>query len=286
MAKVMSVVQWATLFYIPIFQIFYLRHSMRYSLCSYSLHRTVAAGQMDLFGYFRFCQEAGYTQLDPWNEHIKQAYDDNGFLAEIKAAATETGLPMGCIAVDGAHIYEPTTEGRELNRTRRYRWLEIAHELGAEQLRIDAGGRDQTLDEIFDVVVEGYKDIISRAQAQGIEIIIENHWGPTNHPAAIHRLLAATPGLGLLFDSYNWPAGTHEQAWRECVPYARLTHFKTFSFDAQGNEPEWDLPRLIGMLQAAGYQGAWGVESSPYDNDEIGAARKSIALLKRVLGDQ
>ncbi|MBK8795023.1 MAG: TIM barrel protein [Anaerolineales bacterium] len=150
---------------------------MRYSLCSYSLHRTVAAGQMDLFGYFRFCQEAGYTQLDPWNEHIKQAYDDNGFLAEVKAAAAETGLPMGCIAVDGAHIYEPTPEGRELNRARRYRWLEIAHELGAEQLRIDAGGRDQTLDEIFDVVVEGYKDIISRAQAQGVEIIIENHWG-------------------------------------------------------------------------------------------------------------
>ena len=145
---------------------------MRYSLCSYSLHRTVAAGQMDLFGYFRFCQEAGYTQLDPWNEHIKQAYDDNGFLAEVKAAAAETGLPMGCIAVDGAHIYEPTPEGRELNRARRYRWLEIAHELGAEQLRIDAGGRDQTLDEIFDVVVEGYKDIISRAQAQGVEIIM------------------------------------------------------------------------------------------------------------------
>jgi hypothetical protein len=24
---------------------------MRYSLCSYSLHRTVAAGKMDVFGY-------------------------------------------------------------------------------------------------------------------------------------------------------------------------------------------------------------------------------------------
>jgi hypothetical protein len=46
---------------------------MRYSLCSYSLHRTFDAGQMDLFGYFRFCQEAGYTQLDPWNAHLKQS---------------------------------------------------------------------------------------------------------------------------------------------------------------------------------------------------------------------
>jgi len=259
---------------------------MRYSLCSYSLHRTVEAGRMDLFGYFNFCKEAGYTQLDPWNMHLQRAYDDNGFLAEVKAAAAETGLPMGCIAVDGAHIFEPSAEVREENRRRRYRWLEIAHELGAEQLRIDAGGREQTLEEIFDIVVEGYKDIIARAQPLNVEILIENHWGPTNHPDAMHRLFAAVPGLGLLFDSYNWPQGTHERAWQECGQYARLTHFKTFSFDADGNESEWDLARLVGLLQEAGYRGAWGIESTPYDGDEIGAARKSIALLKRILGEQ
>ena len=258
---------------------------MRYSLCSYSLHNTVDAGQMDLFGYFRFCKEAGFTQLDPWNKHLAAAYDDDHFLEAVKVAAAESGLPMGCIAVDGAHIYEPTSEGRALNRTRRYRWLEIAAALGAEQLRIDAGGHDESFDEIFDVVVEGYQEIVARAQPLGVEIIIENHWGPSNHPDAIQRLLAAVPGLGLLFDSYNWPKGTHEQAWRECAPYARLTHFKTFRFDEQGNEPDWDLPRLIGMLQRAGYKGAWGIESTPIEGDEIGAARKSLALLKRVLGD-
>ena len=259
---------------------------MRYSLCSYSLHKTVDAGQMDVFGYFRFCKEAGFTQLDPWNKHLEAAYDDGDFLEAVKVAAAESGLPMGCIAVDGAHIYEPTAEGRELNRARRYRWLEIAVALGAEQLRIDAGGRNKSFDEIFDIVVEGYKDIVARAQALGVEIIIENHWGPSNHPDTIQRLLAAVPGLGLLFDSYNWPKGTHEQAWRECVKYARLTHFKTFRFDEQGNEPDWNLPRLIGMLQAAGYDGAWGIESTPDDGDEISAAIKSLALLKRVLGDE
>ncbi len=91
------------------------------------------------------------------------------------------------------------------------------------------------------------------------------------------------PGLGLLFDSYNWPAGTHARAWPEYVGDARLTHFKTFSFDADGNEPNWDIPGLIRMLQGVGYQGAWGIESTPDDGDEIGAAEKSIALLKRTL---
>lgn len=257
---------------------------MRYSLCSYSLHRTVEAGKMDVFDYIRFCKEAGFTQLDPWNAHLAAAYDDDAFLAEVKAAGDAVGLPYGCIAVDGAHIFEPTAEGRERNRQRRYRWLEIAAALGATQLRIDAGGDDaHPADLILGEVVAGYNDIIARAQPLGVEIIIENHWGPFQSPDQLYRLLDTVPGLGLLFDSYNWPAGTHARAWPQYAKYARLTHFKTFTFDAAGNEPTWDIPGLIRLLQTNGYQGAWGIESSPEDGDELGAAVKSLALLKRVV---
>lgn len=91
--------------------------------------------------------------------------------------------------------------------------------------------------------------------------------------------------LGLLFDSYNWPEGTHETAWRTFAPYARLTHCKTFAFDDAGNEPNWDIPRLVRQLQEAGYAGCWGIESTPQDGDEIGAAVKTLALLRRTLGD-
>jgi sugar phosphate isomerase/epimerase len=258
---------------------------MRYSLCSYSLHRTVDAGKLDVFGYNRFCRQAGFTQLDPWNIHIQRAYDDKGCLAELKASAADLGLPYGCIAVDGAHIYEPDAAARDENRRRRYRWLEIAAELGAAQLRIDAGGQGESLDAILPVVVEGYNDIISRAAPLGIEIIIENHWGPTNHPDAMRRLLDAVPRLGLLYDSYNWPQGTHARAWREFAGDASLTHFKTFRFDAAGNEPDWDIAGIVRLLQAAGYAGAWGIESTPADGDELGAAEKTLALLKRTLND-
>ncbi len=78
----------------------------------------------------------------------------------------------------------------------------------SEQLRIDAGGRDETLDASFDTVVAGYQEIIEHARPLGVVIIIENHWGPTHHPDAMQQRLAAVPGL--LFDSYNWPQGTHK----------------------------------------------------------------------------
>lgn len=257
---------------------------MQYSLCSYSFHRTSAAGKLDVFGYIDFCKEAGFTQLDPWMKHLEEGYADDGFVDKVKAAGDTAGLPFGCVAVDGAHIYEPTAEARQANRERAYRWIDISQRLGANQVRIDAGGRNnETADEIFDIVVDGYKDIIAYAQPKGIEIVIENHWGPFKDPDNLERLLKAVPGLGLLFDSYNWPEGTHQRAWRQHAKYARITHFKTFEFDGQGNDPTQDIAGVIGILKDAGYNGVWGIESVPTDGDEIGAARKTLALLKRLL---
>jgi len=256
---------------------------MGYSLCSYSFHRTSAAGEIDIFGYIDFCKQAGFTQLDPWMHHLADGYEDNRYLDRVKAAAAAVDLPFGCIAVDGAHIYEPTAAARAANRQRAYRWIDICEILGATQVRIDAGGHEESAEEIFDIVVDGYRDMIARASKQGVEVIIENHWGPFQHPDNLSKLLDAVDGLGLLFDSYNWPDDTHERAWQQYAKYATLTHFKTFSFDANGNEPNWDIPRVIKILQAAGYTGCWGIESTPDNGKEADAALQTLALLKRTL---
>lgn len=256
---------------------------MEYSICSYSFHRTAAAGKMDIFAYIDFNKTEGFTQLDPWMKHLEAGYEDNAYLDKVKAAAAQAGLPFGCIAVDGAHIYEPTAEARAANRQRAYRWMDISQYLGATQVRIDAGGRDVSAESIFDIVVEGYKDLVARGKQQGLEIVIENHWGPYQHPDNLSKLLDAVPGLGLLFDSYNWPAGTQQRAWVEYAKYARITHFKTFSFDENGNDPEQDIAKVIRILQDAGYQGTWGIESTPKDGDEINAAKKTLTLLKQIL---
>jgi len=258
---------------------------MQYSICSYSFHRTVDAGEMDVFDYIRWCQEHGFTQLDPWMKHLADGYEDDTFLERLKIAAQNAGLPFGCIAVDGAHIYEPTAEARAANRQTAYRWIDITAELGATQVRIDAGGREQTLDEIFDIVVEGYNDVVAYGRNKGVEIIIENHWGPTKHPDNLVKVLDAVDGLGLLFDTNNWAEGTQEYAWQKCAPYARMTHVKTFRFDADGNDPTVDIPKAMHILLDAGYAGVWGIESCPTEISETEGAEKTLALMRRVLGD-
>ncbi|MCB0113205.1 MAG: TIM barrel protein [Caldilineaceae bacterium] len=254
---------------------------METSICSYSFHRSFADGAMDIFDYIQWCHETGFTQLDPWMKHLEPGLTDPVFVDRVLAAGEKVGMPFGCIAVDGAHIYEEDEVKRANNRRMAYRWIDIADRLGAAQVRIDAGGPEEMTDAIFAVIVEGYKDVIGYAAKRDIEVIVENHWGPTKHPENVVRLLENIDGLGLLFDTNNWAEGKQEEGWERCAKYARLTHVKTFSFDEAGNDPSVDLSKAMRLLQEAGYNGVWGVESCPLDGDEKSAGAKTLALIKR-----
>lgn len=239
---------------------------------------------MDIFRFIEWNKEHGFTQLDPWMKHLQAGYDDDHYIAQVKQAAAQVGLPFGCIAVDRAHIYEPEAAVRQEHRARAYRWIDICQQLGARQVRIDAGGReDHWPDDVFTTIVEGYQDLLAYAGARGVEVLVENHWGATTHAANVARLMDALPGLGLLLDTMNWAPGTAEQAWSQCAKYARLTHITTFAFDEQGNESTYDAAKAIALLRDSGYQGAWGIESIPNDGDEEAGVLQTLLLIKREL---
>jgi sugar phosphate isomerase/epimerase len=270
---------------------------MDIGICSYSFHRALASGKQDIFGFITACRELGCTQLDPWNAHlavVKQgdaqpapewalSAEENDYLDRVEAAADESGLPWGTLAVDGAHIYDADEAVRTANRARAYRWLEVADRLGCEQVRIDAGGPEEMPDETFKLIVEGYTDLIARAQDKGIEIITENHFGPTRIPANVERMMQEISGLGFLYDTDNWKPELLDEARQTTAKYATATHVKTFAWDGQGNETSGTKPEeAIRLLVQAGYSGAWGVESVPTDGDEMDGARKTIALIQRI----
>ncbi len=273
---------------------------MRIGIGGFSFHRLLQSGTQDFFQYIADSKRLGATQLEPWNAqlapvrsgdevaragadpgHARLSAQDDAYVRRVKEAADAAGMPFGCLAVDGAHIYEPEAEAHAANRRLAYRWLDVAEILGAEQVRIDAGGPADLPDESFGLIVEGYEDLVQRARDKGIELLIENHWGPSVIPDNLNRILEAVPGLGLLFDSHNWAPGQQQEGWEKCARHARSTHFKTFQFDAQGNEPSVDLAHCIRLLQEAGYAGCWGVESVPEDGEEYGAVEKTIALIRR-----
>ena len=276
---------------------------MELAICSFSFHRLLAAGKQDVFKYITDCKDLGCTQLDPWNAHLANLKSgdeilhaghnpaqsghvsaaDESYIARVKEAADAAGLPFGCIAVDGAHVYEAEAEKRAANRARAYRWIDVAARLGAKQIRIDAGGPEEMPADVFAIIKEGYQDLIARAKPHGVEILIENHWGPSIIPENVAKLIENIPGLGLLFDTHNWKPALRAEGRRTCARYARATHVKSFAFDEHGNETTEDVPTAIGHLLAANYAGPWGIESCPTDGDEYAGAKSTIALIRRLV---
>jgi sugar phosphate isomerase/epimerase len=274
---------------------------LEFSIASWSFNRLLKAGKHDMFKYIDDSKAFGMSQLDPWNGHLARLVEEDDYLkghdpeatefsteaqryiAQVKAKANELGLPFGCLAVDGAHIYWDTPGERHASRVSAYRWLDAAHTLGAAQVRIDAGGPEDMPDDVFAIIVEAYGALIRRAGDLGIELLIENHWGPSQYPANLVKILDAADGLGLLFDTNNFAADQREAAWEQFAPAARSVHVKTFEFDEAGNEKSSDLAKALKLLAGAGYDGAWGIESYPRDGDEYNGVRMTKALIERVL---
>ncbi len=273
---------------------------MDISICSFSFHRLLGAGKQDMFQYIKDSKSLGATLLQPWNATLVRPVDaeaakttfpdvpswaapvtDQKYLADVRAAAVKAGMGFEGLAVDQAHIYEEDPAKRQANRARAYIWMDIAAKLGARMIRIDAGGPPEMPADVFKIIVAGYEDLVARGAAKGVDIVIENHWGPSPIPENVVKILGAVKGLGLLFDTNNWAKGMQEKGWQMCAKYATATHIKTFEFDANGNEPGVDIPKAIKMLQDAGYKGVWGIESCPKDGDEMGGVRKTIDLIRR-----
>ncbi|MEX1019148.1 MAG: TIM barrel protein [Litorilinea sp.] len=257
---------------------------LQVSVCSYSFHQMLKAGQMDIFQYIAWNDKHGFSQLEPWMAHLEPGYADDGFVQKVKDAATACGLKFGCLAVDGVHIYEPDAAARAANRERAKRWMDIAQMLGAQQVRIDAGGPEEPDAATFDVIVEGYGDVLDYARRRGLEVLVENHWGPTIYAANVVKLLEAAPGLALLLDSDNWAPGEAEIGARDCIRFARHTHIKRYLNQEQDTEAQRIGDLTLEALWAAGYRGPWGIESIALPGEEEVAVLETLRYLQTKIG--
>jgi sugar phosphate isomerase/epimerase len=253
---------------------------MKISICSFSFEALFSKDEMDIFEYLVQVKDRyGLATADIWNRMLESTDED--YVTGVRQSMDEKGLKLVNMCVDGAHVWEPDPKKRAKLGANAMAHLRAAVVLGAASVRIDMGGREETMtDEQFDVTVETYKKYADFAVENGFLVGPENHTNASKVAENMVKVAEAVdhPAFGVLVHLDRW-AGDGDEGDRACAPWAMHTHI------AAGITGEI-LERKMKILQSAGYDRYWGVErhseQDVYENvdRQVDEVRTAIARLE------
>lgn len=252
----------------------------RISIAGYSFHGALAEGTINLYGYLESCRyRYQLDTADIWSGLLgndPEQYLQRQNLLQVKAALAERGLTLVNYHADGCHIWEDDPAVRARQRALADRHIAAAEFLGAQTVRIDAGGRSRHWTNAeFELIVQTYREWARRAHDQGYTIGPETHWGPENHVDCMLALAeaVATPGYGILLHLGKEVDGAADDYDRALAPLAVHTHIdQTTTYHR--------LEAALRILRAAGYRGCLGVEHHSARNEYAEVAAQ-LALVRR-----
>ncbi|WP_165225110.1 sugar phosphate isomerase/epimerase family protein [Aquisphaera insulae] len=262
------------------------------SLAEWSLHKALFAGTIKNLDFPRIAREDyGIAGVEFVNQFFKDKAHDEAYLKDLKTRANDHGVTCVLIMVDGeGDMSDPDKAERAKAVENHKKWIDAAAALGCHSIRINTGGHYSPSD------VGAVADACSALNAYGIEhkigVICENHGGPSSDPNALIALMKAVndKNFGTLPDFGNFPKGDDGKyaidvydAVERMMPYAKGVSAKSHDFDEQGNETMLDYPRLMKIVEKAGYSGFVGIEYEGERLSEPDGIRATKKLLDKIL---
>ncbi|QDU37979.1 Xylose isomerase-like TIM barrel [Maioricimonas rarisocia] len=242
------------------------RPFMKLSLAAYSFNRYLPRNwpkprsgnpTMTLEDFVDYCaeQDLDATEL---TSYYFPADVTNEYLMSIKNQTFRLGLDISGTAI-GNDFCLPEGPDREFQLEMTRKWIDYAALMGAPVIRIFAGKvpKGETEEVALDRCVEGINQSLDYAATKGVVLALENHGGITATPEQLLRIVERvnnSPWFGINFDSGNFRTDDPYGDLEKIAPYAVNAQVKV-AITAGGEKQEADLPRIVGILQDAGYRG-------------------------------
>lgn len=273
------------------------------SLAGWSLHRTIGEGDdkipmLDMPKVSR--QEFDIEAIELVNRmlppHAESFADMKGYLDTLAKNAADNDVKILLIMVDGeGSIGHRSKGGRDEAVTRHKKWIDIAEYLGCHSIRMNWAGAprdimdqgDDAVNEFIDRSVPGLRTLAEYGDGKDINVIIENHGGPSSFIKPLVSLMESVdhPRFGTLPDFGNFYGEDPYEAVDAFMKYAKAVSAKCYDFDDEtGMETKLDFPRLIEIVcDKHGYDGYIGIEyegSRLSEFDGIKACKNLLEKLK------
>jgi sugar phosphate isomerase/epimerase len=179
---------------------------------------------------------------------------------------------------NAVHIYsvgspvkmaQKTAELRQKEISFGKKWVDIADQVGAGNVRVFAGGlvEGATEAQCVDWALEVYRPILDYAAAKGILVGVEDDDDMTRTSDQLLNIVkkANHPSARIGLDCGNFRKDGYKECER-CAPFASSTHVKTNMTGPEGQREPADWVKLFGILANGGYRGFVSLELSTPDN--------------------
>ncbi len=255
------------------------------SLAQWSIHKMIRNDGVDPYTFAEKAKAWGFEGL----EYVSGLYhptlekDDfseavmKEFVDKSNAESEKHGLKNLLIMVDGqgALAASDAAERRAAVESH-HKWVDAAAAMGCHSIRVNLQG---TMDpeEWVETSVDGLTQLANYAKDKNINIIVENHGGPSSNAAWLAEVMKKVnmPNCGTLPDFGNFCIKREDGSYyeskcleeydkykgvEELMPYAKAVSAKSYDFDEEGNETKIDYGRMLKIVEEAGYTGYIGVE--------------------------
>jgi sugar phosphate isomerase/epimerase len=253
-------------------------------LSQYSLRTLLKDGSLDALDFPKFTvDQFGIKAIDLWEGGLpKDKLDDPKYLAMMRKKADQAGTDL-FLLMSGALDASP--KKREASTARISASFDRAVQLGAPMVRVflKAPGTDPVAG--LQASVEALKPLADEAAKKNLTIAIEPGASSLSQKGAFlaevatelkHPALKLMPDFGKLKD--NVYKGT-----KAMLPHTVTVSCKMHSFDKNGNQPDFDYPRLMKMIKQSAYKGILAIEWEGSALEPVAGVKASKKLIEKSL---
>ena len=257
------------------------------SLAEWSLHKALFAKEIDNLDFPKIAREKyGIEAVEFVNQFFKNKSKDEAYLKDLSTRAKDQGVTCVLIMIDAeGDLSAVDKAGRDKAVENHKRWVDAAAALGCHSIRVNTGGNYSPTN--TSAAAEGCGALAEYGAANKINIICENHGGPSSDPDSLIALIKAVgkPGFGTLPDFGNFPKKKNSEAYAidiydaiaRMMPYAKGVSAKSYDFDSTGKETKLDFARILKIVTDNGYSGHVGIE---YEGGKLSEPEGILATKK------
>ena len=259
---------------------------MRFTLglSQYSLRALLKDGSLDALDFPKFTvDEFGIHAIDLWEGGMpKDKLDDSKYLATMRKKAEQAGTDL-FLLMSGA--LDASAKKREVSTAKISASFDRAVQLGAPMVRVflKVPGTDPQVG--LKVSVEALKPLADEAAKKNLTIAIEPGASSLSQKGAFlaevatelkHPALKLMPDFGKLKD--NVYKGT-----KAMLPHTVTVSCKMHSVDKNGDQPDFDYPRLMKKSKQAESKGIIAIEWEGSALEPVAGVKASKKLIEKSL---